>query len=176
LSLRLRALLGVSARAEIVRVLLARPGTTLTALDLVKEDVGYTKRAIRDALEDLRVGGIVELVESGNRNGYSPRISSGFAGALGSEGLFFPRWRPLFAVLRGLLDLLERIETFRPATRPIEIRRSLKTLHHEIRDAGLRAPFLPAGSDGLHELGEWSLSLLHALAQGEQIDLGKLAG
>ncbi len=179
LSARLRALLGVTARAEIVRVFLARPGATFTAFDLVNEDAGYTKRAIRDALEDLREGGFVELAETGNRNGYSFLATKSFYGLLDLPLLRFPAWRPLFAVLRGLLDLIQRLEQYRPATKPIEARRALSALREEVRSAGLLMPSTVAGSDVVSELRGWTVGLIDSLASGSTdmpgvwaIDLG----
>ncbi len=82
-SLKLRSILGVTAKAEVVRVFLARSAEALTAADMVDEEVGYTKRAIRDALEDLRIGGLAELVESGKRKGYRFLGRRGFTKLLG---------------------------------------------------------------------------------------------
>jgi len=122
LSLRLRSLLGVTAKAEVARAFLAGSDVTLTATDLVDQGVGYTKRAVRDALEDLRAGGFAELEESGNRKGYRFLGRKSFSEFLGPVPVHFPAWWDLFAVLRGVLDLIEGIDRFRPATRPIEIR------------------------------------------------------
>lgn len=166
LSLKLRSLLGVTAKAEAVRVLLAKSGMTLTATDLVNEGVGYTKRAVRDALEDLRLGGFAALEASGNMKGYRLSSRRSFSELLAPVPVHFPRWWELFAVLRGILNLAEGIEKFRPETRPIEIRRSLTALGSEIRGAGLQAPVLDAGSDVVGELEAWVGELLEALASG----------
>ena len=72
----------------------------------------------------------------------------------------------MFAVLRGILNLAEGIDTFRPETKPIEIRRSLTALGSEIRGAGLQAPVLESGSDVVGEFGAWAGELLEALASG----------
>jgi len=166
LSLKLRSLLGVTAKAEVVRVFLARSGMTLTAADLVNEEVGYTKRAIRDALENLRMGGFAELVASGNKRGYRLSGRRTFSELLAPAPVHFPRWWELFAVLRGILNLAEGIDKFRPETRPIEIRRSLAALGPEIRGAGLQLPVLDAGSDVVEEFEAWVGELLEALASG----------
>ncbi len=166
LSLKLRSLLGVTAKAEAVRVFLAKPGMTLTATDLVNEGVGYTKRAVRDALEDLRLGGFAELEASGNKKGYRLSSRRSFSELLAPVPVHFPRWWELFAVLRGILNLAEGIDTFRPETKPIEIRRSLAALGAEIRGAGLQPPVLDAGSDVVGEFEAWVGELLEALASG----------
>lgn len=166
LSLRLRTLLGVTAKAEVVRVFLDRSDVTLTAADLVDEGVGYTKRATRDALEDLRMGGFAELEVSGNRKGYRFLGRKSFSELLAPEPVHFPKWRHLFAVLRGSLNLIEEIDRFRPSTRPVEIRRSFTALASQIRGAGLPPPALDAGSDAFEEFEAWVGGLLEALASG----------
>lgn len=60
-ALRLRALLGVSARAEIVRLLLAQPGAALSAGELAP-GAGYTKRNVAEALEGLRMAGVLQAL------------------------------------------------------------------------------------------------------------------
>jgi len=166
LSLRIRTLLGVTAKAEVVRVFLDRSDETLTAADLVNEGVGYTKRATRDALEDLRMGGFAELEVSGNRKGYRFLGRKSFSEFLAPEPVHFPKWRQLFAVLRGSLNLIEEIDRFRPSTRPVEIRRSFTALASEIRGAGLLPPALDAGSDAFEEFEAWVGELLESLASG----------
>lgn len=164
LSLRLRALLGVAAKAEIVRVFLAEPGEALTATDLVREEVGYTKRAIRDALEDLRVGGFADLEVRGNTKKYQFQARRSFPHLFDPVPVAFPKWWSLFAVLRGVLDLAERIGSFRTATRPIEIRRSMTSLAPEMSGAGIRPPVLERGTDGPAQFEAWTRELFESLA------------
>ena len=166
LSLRIRSLLGVTAKAEVVRVFLDRSDETLTAADLVNEGIGYTKRATRDALEDLRTGGFAELEVSANRKGYRLLGQKGFSELLAPEPVHFPKWRQLFALLRGSLDLIEEIDRFRPETKPIAIRKSFMALASEIRGAGLLPPTLRAGSDAFEEFEAWVGELFEALASG----------
>ncbi|MCD4749967.1 MAG: hypothetical protein K8R59_11385 [Thermoanaerobaculales bacterium] len=166
LSLRLRSLLGVTAKAEILRIFFAQPDeSSLTAADLVNEGIGYTKRAVRDALEDLRAGGFVAVEISGNANKYRFLAEHTFGGFFGLGPLRFPRWQPLFAVLRGILDLTETIDNFRPATRPIEIRRALLALRPEISRAGLQTPSVEPGPEGVEQLVTWVGRLLDALME-----------
>jgi hypothetical protein len=169
LSLKLRSLLGVTAKAEVVRVLLARSNVTLSASDLVKEGIGYTKRAVRDALEDLRLGGFVDSAVAGNRKEYRLRDQGNMSNLMNAEPVCFPRWRELFAALRGILDLLEELETFRPATRPIEIRRTLTALDSEIRNAGFRPPVLDAGCDVVDAFETWACTFIGELASGSTV-------
>ncbi len=66
IQLRLRALVGVSARAEILKMMLAEPDRLLSASALA-EDVGYGKGSVAQALEMLTMAGIVLVQPAGNR-------------------------------------------------------------------------------------------------------------
>jgi hypothetical protein len=138
----------------------------LTAADLVNEGIGYTKRATRDALEDLRTGGFAELEVSGNRKGYRLLRQKSFSELLAPEPVHFPKWRQLLAVLRGSLNLVEEMNRFRPETRPIAIRKSFTALASEIRGAGFLPPTLDAGSDAVKEFEAWIGELFEAIASG----------
>ena len=169
LSLKLRSLLGVTTKAEVVSVFMARPDTAVTASNLVNAGVGYTKRAVRDALEDLRLGGFAELALTGNRREYRFLGQGSISDLVKAEPVHFPRWRQLFTVIRGILDLIEGIGSFRPATRPIEIRRSVAALDSEIRGAGYSPPVLDAGSDVIETFETWACDFIATLASGSTV-------
>ena len=67
--MRLRALFGVGARAEIVRAFLADPPARRSAAD-VAADAGYAKRNIAEALEALRMAGLLEIHARRNQRLY----------------------------------------------------------------------------------------------------------
>ncbi len=80
--MRLRALFGVGARAEVVRAFLADPSARLSAADIAA-DAGYTKRNIAEALEALRMAGLLEIHALRNQRLYGllrRRVAHGPAG------------------------------------------------------------------------------------------------
>lgn len=69
LSLRLRALFGVGARADIIGAVLSRRSEDFGAADLVF--VGYSKRNLAQALDMLAVAGLFRASRTGNRIRFS---------------------------------------------------------------------------------------------------------
>jgi len=66
LQLRLRAMVGVSARAEVLRVLLSNPDRARSASQLA-EVAAYSKGSVAQALEMLTSSGIVQVRPAANR-------------------------------------------------------------------------------------------------------------
>ena len=88
--LRLRALFGVGARAEIVRAFAADTSARLSAADLADE-AGYTKRNIAEALEVLRMAGLLEAERRRNQLVYRLADAEGLMGMLGEHALVVPK-------------------------------------------------------------------------------------
>jgi len=172
LHLRLRALFGVSARAEVLRLFLLLPSAQLAAADLVQEEVGYTKRAVRDALEDLHMAGILEVLTIRNAKAYRLRLEQPTT-PLESFGLFETpfaariRWVDLVAILYRLTQAIEEGARASPITRALEVRRALREIHQPLQRAALPTP--PTSIRGeafLPNFEEWALRLVRSLAEG----------
>lgn len=139
ISLRLRALLGVSARAEIVRSFVARPQAELTAADLAAE-VSYTTRNVEKELDSLRLGGLVRRrVERGQLRYHLARPDQLLA-FVGQRPDYFPRWSPIFRILLAGLDLTARVEDLDPMLRSVEARRTFRGLSRDLQWAELGEP------------------------------------
>lgn len=82
LSLRLRQLLGVGARAEIVRVLLTSPAPRVTAAALARS-AAFAKRNVQEALHGLVDAGVVDVLTVGGEQRY---------------GIDRPRWTALLGI------------------------------------------------------------------------------
>jgi hypothetical protein len=67
---RLRALLGIGARAEAIRTLLGTDARTLT-VQQIAHSAAYAKRNVQEALASLHAAGAIEALTSGNERRYS---------------------------------------------------------------------------------------------------------
>ncbi len=105
---RLRQILGVGARAEVVRFLLTIEAPSLTA-QVIAESAGYAKRNVHEALNVLQAAGVIDAVTVGNERRY--RIDrERWAALLGLADTAFPfhrAWPQLFDALRRLSRWLE---------------------------------------------------------------------
>ena len=104
LSLRIRALFGVGARAELVRVFLSRPDASLTAADL-SVATSYRKRNILNEVEPLRAAGFVRAVRTVNADRFSLARRATLGALFAPLPRRFTSWTPTFALLHLLLEL-----------------------------------------------------------------------
>ena len=126
--LRLRALSGVGARADVLAELIARSASWTRASDLADE--GYSKRAIAGVLSELSAAGMTSQASERNAIIYRlcrPDLLRDLAGA---NALAFPSWRMLMVVvlmlmvltrLQGRADAVKRVEAnkLNDALRPL---------------------------------------------------------
>jgi hypothetical protein len=104
LAFRLRDILGVGIRSEVVRVLLGTHADRVTTAALARSTV-YAKRNVHDALTDLAAADVLSAVTISGEQRYSidkPR----WAALLGLDPAALPvhhEWPQLFGVLRTIL-------------------------------------------------------------------------
>jgi hypothetical protein len=99
--LRLRALVGVSARAEVLKLMLADP-ERLQAASRLAEEAAYGKGSVAQALEMLTMAGIVQVQPHANRLLYRLARPGELAQTLQWLPSIFPDWRPIFSVVEAL--------------------------------------------------------------------------
>lgn len=108
---RMRHLLGIGARAEVMRVLLCTEAPSVT-VQVVAESVGFAKRNVQEALVSLAAAGVVDVATVGNEHRFrAPRER--WAGLLGAGVDSLPRhrdWPQLLDALRHLLRWLWRAD------------------------------------------------------------------
>jgi hypothetical protein len=102
-ALRMRHLLGVGARAEVVRILLCSDAPNLSA-QVMAESAVYAKRNVQEALTSLCAAGVIDAISVGNAQRYrAPRAR--WAALLGLTADRLPAhrdWPQLFHALRRL--------------------------------------------------------------------------
>ena len=99
--LRLRALVGVSARAEVLKLMLANPERPQPASTLA-EDAAYGKGSVAQALDMLTMAGIVQVQPHANRLLYRLARPGELAQTLQWLPAVFPDWWPIFSVIEAL--------------------------------------------------------------------------
>ena len=99
--LRLRALVGVSARAEVLKLMLADPERPQAASTLA-EDAAYGKGSVAQALDMLTMAGIVQVQPHANRLLYRLARPGELAQTLQWLPSVFPDWWPIFSIVEAL--------------------------------------------------------------------------
>ena len=137
---RLRQLVGVGARAEVIRVLLTSTQEPLSA-QAVSESACYAKRNVYDALTSLADAGVVEAMDVRNERRYAaPRER--WAPLLGIDAEQLPTqraWPQLLDGLRMLVRWLEddRHEKLSDYMLASEARVLMDKIGPELRSAGV---------------------------------------
>jgi DNA-binding transcriptional ArsR family regulator len=153
LSLQLRAVFGVGARTEILRVLLEnkRP---LTAAELARQ-AAYAKRSIAESLLGMTASGVVSTYPEGRRMRYALKNPQALAGLFGGMEVGRKSMLPYFKALARLTHELGRVEDAPPELRSLEARPLLTALVNDLGDAAVGWIEIPAA-------GEDAWQLLHA--------------
>jgi hypothetical protein len=115
IQLRLRALVGVSARAEVLKLMLAEPDLPRTSSSMVAR-AGYGKGGVAQALDMLTAAGITGVQSSGNRLLYRLNRASELAQCLNGLPAAFPDWVAIFRITEGTLRYAHSAPT-EPAAR-----------------------------------------------------------
>lgn len=165
-ALRLRALFGVSARAEIVRVFVGRPRAALSASELAVE-AGYTKRNVAESLEALRMAGLLEALPVRNQIRYRLVHSSQLTSALGALPACFPKWAPLFRALWLIVDDARRIESLEPLVAAVEARSTLRRIASDLQCVGTDLPPDTVAERSRLAYEQWALTLVTGWAAGD---------
>jgi len=164
--LRLRALFGVGARAEIVHAFVDQPHAQMTAADLARV-TGYTKRNVTEELDRLELAGLLQVAAPSNQFLYRLQDRTALLDFVGARPKVFPKWEPIFRIVAALLDVARATERSSETTQAIEMEKILAGLEPDLDDARIRPPSPGRERTGTPEaLQEWALDLMRKLASG----------
>ncbi len=157
--LRLRALVGVSARAEVLKLMLADPQRPQAASTLA-EDAAYGKGSVAQALEMLTMAGIVQVQPDANRLLYRLSRPGELSQALLWLPAVFPDWSPILRIIEAIADYAGS-STKAPAERTAAILKLLERIDHDVHRLGI-ADHLPraVGPASVAEFEHWALDFL----------------
>jgi len=164
--LRLRALCGVGARADVLCELLPR-GDWVRAADLASE--GYSKRSIANILAELAAANIAQSRPVGNAIVYRLGHADLLGQLVGPRPSAFPRWRQVVALALETTRLAE-LEA-KPATvRRVEATRARENLAQTASELMVAEPPPTRGHpDGWARLVEWCADQVETLASGASV-------
>ena len=157
--LRLRALVGVSARAEVLKLMLADPERPQAASTL-SEDAAYGKGSVAQALEMLTLAGIVQIQPDANRLLYRLARPGELAQALLWLPSVFPDWSPIFRIVEAIAEYAHSASG-PPASRMTAIVTLLERIDHDLHRLGIADhPPRAVGRASVAELEHWALDFL----------------
>jgi hypothetical protein len=169
LAFRLRQILGVGIRAEVIRILLTTEAPWVNAQTLARS-TGYAKRNVHDALVGLSATGVVSAFTVGGEQRYTADRPA-WAALLGREPDELPThrdWPQLLGVLRRVLRWSEQpdLETMSDYLRASRARDLLESVRPDLAFAGLPTDLSPSPENTLSELEEVIESVLTTMSAG----------
>ena len=163
--LRLRALFGVGARAEVVRAFLADPSARVSAAD-VATHAGYTKRNVAEAMDALRVAGLLQVHALRNQRLYGLADAEWLTSLPGGLPESWPWWSSVFRVLEGLISGMRAMDRLTPKVRTIEASAILRDLRSDLEQVGVRLSQEELGPDAWATMRRLATGLPEAWAAG----------
>jgi len=140
LHLRLRALFGTGARADVVAAFLSRRSSSLSVADV--SEIGYTKRNIANVLDSLTTAGLLRVSKKRNQLRYTMAKPEPMEVLVEPLPGRFPRWLPLINLLVGLLSFFKRPDHMAPAVQGVEAVSFLREVDGELASLELDPPDL----------------------------------
>ena len=165
LSFRLRALVGVGARADTLRRLLEAWPDGVTAT--IVAESGYSKRNIARILAELTEAGIVGQIRKGNRLEYWLRRAELLGRLVGAGDARHVGWQPLFAVLSALMKLESDVGRRSTAARRVAAHATREDIASYAEVVGLTSPPPTRGVRSAYDdLMGWAVMQASSLADG----------
>ena len=165
-SLRLRSLFGVGARAEIVRLLIASPGAQ--SASEIAEDAAFKKRNVADALDGLRRGGVLDDLPSKNQIKYRIREPKAWSKVLGALPEVWPRWTRILPLLATTTEGIERARGLSRRAASVETDKLEREIRSRLEATQLMMLGVGDTADGrLDQLEAWASRVVVGLAEGD---------
>lgn len=164
LSLRIRAVFGVGARAELLRALLTRPHVAMTAAELSLE-TSYRKRNVLKELEPLRFAGLMNSFRAVNTDRYSLSKSDELAALVGPVPTRATRWTATFGVLHLTLDVAQRGSKRSDLQNAVDAVRLLREHRALFAAAEIYPPALPSGPAAWPAFLGWAVEQAKSIAR-----------
>ncbi|MDP1608730.1 MAG: hypothetical protein Q8L98_05405 [Chlamydiales bacterium] len=142
LGLRLRALFGVGARADLVTFFLIQQSRPFTAADTV--EIGYNKRTLADTLDSFFQAGLVTCSMARNQKQYQLVKKDQLTGLVGELPHLIPNWRSLIVVFITLRDVLSKHQNQSISSVVVAIRNALESLKDHLQKLNISPPPLPS--------------------------------
>jgi hypothetical protein len=146
--LRLRAVFGMNARAEVLLQLMASGSSGqggATALEL--SEIGYSKRNVALVMQDLVAAGIVIGTSESNRLRYRLADPPALERVLSPVPTVVGAWHLRLPVLAGFVELAARLRGRDAMVQGVEAKKTLDRMKPKLAAAGIDAQIPPAWAE-----------------------------
>jgi hypothetical protein len=161
LGLRLRALFGVGARADLVTLFLTQESRPITASDTT--EIGYNKRTLASALDSFCQTGLLTCHMTRNQKQYQLAKKEKLASLAGEVPQFVPNWRSLVVVFITLRDTLSKHQNHSVSSKVVAIQNVLASLKEHLQRLSISPPPLSSDLTQWESLIQWTVDTLKGL-------------
>jgi DNA-binding transcriptional ArsR family regulator len=165
--LRIRAIFGLGARAEILRYLLYNIDFDRISAQMLAEGTNYGKRQVSEAAEWLAQAGVLRQRMHANRNIFSLADRASLKRFVGAQPDFAPEWNNLLLIVETVLGLSDAFEKSPTDVLRVETRRALRRVEPALDELGIAGPRSRSGVEAVGEWRRWASELMSDLAAGE---------
>jgi hypothetical protein len=159
IQLRLRALVGVSARAEILKLMLADPERGHAASSLA-DAAAYGKGSVAQSLDMLTMAGVLYVQPTANRLVYRLAHPGELVSALQWLPAVFPDWWPAFRVAEAIAEFA-RMPSTTPIASATAVQKTVERIEPDLKRMGIAQQLpSPTGPASVTEFEHWALTFL----------------
>lgn len=165
LQLRIRALFGVGARADLFTYFLTVNKNDFAASDVV--EIGYSKRTLADLLDNLVQSGFLISTFVRNQRKYEFVKNEQLKRVAGELPEIAPPWQQILEILLPIRWNLQRSKDNSDRTKVVIMRNELDNIKNLLAEVHQSPPpYTPDPTQYLHLFCDWLLGYVHAISQG----------
>ena len=171
-SLRLRALFGVGARADLATFFLTQQSGPFTAADMI--EIGYNKRTLAVTLDFFFQAGLLTCSMIRNQKQYEFAKKEQLASLAGELPRLVPNWRSLIAIFFTVRDILAKHESSSLSSVVVALRNAFISLEEPLKKLNIMPPPLSSNLKDWKSYVEWTVATLKSLVDEETFKKGCL--
>lgn len=167
LFLRVRAFVGVSARAEVLRLFASQLHDRLAVAEIAAQ-IGYSKRNTAEALDGLELAGLLSPIRVRNRLEYAVADHDRLLVLVEPRPRWVPSWVPIVTAVIRIAEFLRRLEGMPDSVASVESVTLVRELADEFAQWGAAPPQLVMVDEPAHQrFLHWTSEVLSGLAEGD---------
>lgn len=165
--LRVRALVGLSARAEVLRLFAPERHDRLGVAEIAAQ-IGYSKRNTAEALGGLELAGLLSSFRVRNRLEYTVAEPERLAALVDPRPRWVPVWMSMVNVIIRVSEFLHRSEDLPESVASVESVTFVRELSGELAQWGVAPPQLVMVDEPAYQrFVRWSSELLAGVEAGD---------
>lgn len=162
LGLRLRALFGVGARADLATFFLTQQSRPFTAADTI--EVGYKKRTLADILDSFFQAGLLSCSLIRNQKQYQLAKKEQLMGFAGELPYLVPDWRSIIMIFITLREVFLKHQNQSTSSMVVAIRNAFTSLKDCMQKLNITPPPLPSDPARWESFIEGTVDMIKGLA------------